>query len=78
MFQVEGLRESPIAPIGEVVVSDGAGHTCRSDVNVSGEGSCTLTFGAPGNYRVRAEYLGNLSFAASTSPLEPVLVGRAP
>jgi hypothetical protein len=75
-FQVDPLRESPIAPTGEVVVSDGAGHTCRSDVSVSGAGSCTLTFGTPGTYRVRAEYLGNLSFASSTSPVVPVLVGK--
>jgi hypothetical protein len=74
-FQVDPLRESPSAPTGEVVVTDGAGHTCRSDVSVSGGGSCTLTFGAPGNYRVRAEYLGSLSFASSTSPTETVHVG---
>ncbi|HET9794501.1 MAG TPA: Ig-like domain repeat protein [Thermoanaerobaculia bacterium] len=74
-FQVDPLRESPVAPTGEVVVSDSAGHSCRSDVSVSGEGSCTLTFGAPGNYRVRAEYLGNLSFGSSTSPPKVVQVG---
>jgi hypothetical protein len=75
-FQVDPLRESPIAPTGEVVVSDGAGHACRSDVSLSGQGSCTLTFGSPGTYRVRAEYLGNLSFASSTSFVVPVLVGK--
>ena len=75
-FRIDTLRDSPIAPTGEVVVSDGAGHTCRSDVNVAGEGSCMLTFGTPGNYRVRADYLGNLSFAGSTSPVTPVLVGK--
>jgi hypothetical protein len=74
-FQVDPLRESPTAPTGEVVVSDGAGHACRSEITASGEGSCTLTFGAPGNYRARAEYLGNLSFGGSTSPVIPVLVG---
>jgi hypothetical protein len=74
-FHVDPLRESPTAPTGEVVVSDGAGHTCRSDVSVSGEGSCSLTFGSPGTFRVRAQYLGNLSFGGSTSPAEPVLVG---
>jgi hypothetical protein len=75
-FRVDALPESPIAPTGEVVVSDGAGHSCRSDVSVSSRGSCTLTFGAPGTYRVRAGYLGNLSFGSSTSPGAPVLVGK--
>jgi hypothetical protein len=74
-FRVDALQESPIAPTGEVVVSDGIGHACRSDVSASGEGSCSLTFGAPGNYHVRAEYLGNLSFGSSTSPTETVHVG---
>ena len=74
-FQVEARPETSLPISGEVVVSDGAGHACRSDVNVAGEGSCTLTFGAPGNYRVQAEYLGNLSFGSSTSPVAPVLVG---
>jgi hypothetical protein len=76
-FRVETVAKNP-GPggiTGEVLVSDGAGHTCRSDVNVAGEGSCTLTFGNPGTYRVRAEYLGDLSLASSTSPAEPVLVG---
>jgi hypothetical protein len=76
-FQVDSLRDSRIAPTGEVVVSDGAGHSCRSDITASGEGSCTLTFGAPGTYRVRAQYLGNLAFASSMSPAEPVLVGSS-
>jgi hypothetical protein len=74
-FQVNPLRDSLIAPTGEVLVSDGVGHICRSDVSVTGEGSCTLTFGSPGTYRVRAEYLGNFAFGGSTSPVEPVLVG---
>jgi hypothetical protein len=75
-FEVSVTR-SEIGPTGEVVVSDGAGHSCRSDLSASGEGSCSLTFGSPGTYRVRAQYLGNLSFQGSTSPAEPVLVRGA-
>lgn len=75
-FEVSAKR-SEIAPAGEVVVSDGAGQSCRAELSVpgvAGGGSCSLTFSAPGTYRVRAHYLGNLSFAGSTSPVEPVLV----
>lgn len=78
-FEVSAAR-SEIEPTGEVVVSDGAGHSCRSGVltpGTGGGGSCSLTFSAPGTYRVRAQYLGNLSFAASTSSAEPVLVRGA-
>ena len=78
-FEVRATR-SEIEPTGEVVVSDGAGHSCRSEVSTPGTtqgGSCSLTFSAPGTYRVRARYLGNLSFAGSTSPVEPVLVRAA-
>ncbi|HET7453080.1 MAG TPA: Ig-like domain repeat protein, partial [Thermoanaerobaculia bacterium] len=73
-YVVDGLGDSPIAPTGEVVVSDGAGQTCRGDVSTAGGGSCTLTFGAPGTFHVRAEYLGNLSFGGSTSPPANVFV----
>ena len=77
-FEVSA-RRSEIEPTGEVVVSDGEGHSCRAEVSTpgtAGGGSCSLTFPAAGNYRVRAEYLGNLSFAASSSPAKPVLVAR--
>lgn len=78
-FEVS-VRRSKIAPTGEVVVSDGAGHSCRTALStpgVAGGGSCSLTFSAPGTYRVRAQYLGDLSFQGSTSPVEPVLVRGA-
>jgi len=75
-FEVRAMR-SEIEPTGEVVVSDGAGHSCRSDVSNSGQGSCSLTFGTPGNFVVHAQYLGNLSFGGSTSPAQPVHVGGA-
>jgi CSLREA domain-containing protein len=66
---------------GQVVVSDDQGDVCQADVSPSGEGACPLTFGTPGNYRVRAHYLGNETFEESTSPPVPVLVempGGAP
>ncbi len=80
-FEVEALLGGAAVPKGEVIVSDDAGQTCRSDVSspgsVPGEGSCSLTFGNPGTYPVHAQYLGNLAFAPSTSPAEPVLVRGA-
>jgi hypothetical protein len=77
-YTVDALPHPALVPAGEVVVSDGAGHSCRGDVSPSsGEGSCSLVFGSPGTFRVRAQYLGNLSFASSTSPVEPVLAGGA-
>ncbi|MGH9441680.1 MAG: Ig-like domain repeat protein [Thermoanaerobaculia bacterium] len=72
-FKLSAERTS-LVPTGEVVVSDGAGHSCRSDVSSAGQGSCSLTFGSPGTFVVRAQYLGNLSFRGSTSPAEPVRV----
>jgi hypothetical protein len=76
-FEVRVTR-SEVQPTGEVVVSDGAGHSCRSSISpAAGGGSCSITFGTPGNYRVHAQYLGNLSFGGSTSPALPILVGGA-
>ena len=74
-FEVTALRESPFGPTGEVVVSDGAGHACRTEVPASGRGACSLTFGGPGTFHVRAQYLGGLSFGASISPPVSVRVG---
>lgn len=73
-FRVETLRDSPLAPTGEVFLSDGAGHACRSDLTAGGEGSCSLTFGSPGMFQVRATYRGDLSFGGSTSPPANVFV----
>jgi CSLREA domain-containing protein len=64
-------------PSGEVVVSDNAGNLCRAELSPAGEGTCPLTFGSPGTYRVRADYLGNAEFADSTSPTLVVLVGKS-
>jgi hypothetical protein len=73
-FQVVSVPEASIAPTGEVVLSDGAGHACRSDLTAGGEGSCALTFGSPGMFQVRATYRGDLSFGGSTSPPAKVFV----
>lgn len=74
-FELIERQESPVGPTGEVVVSDGAGHACRSSIDANGRGACAITFGSPGTFHVRARYLGNLSFGASTSPPESVFVG---
>jgi hypothetical protein len=73
-FEVSALQRTSIGITGEVLVSDGAGHSCRSDVSASGEGSCSLTFGSTGTYRVHATFLGSLSFGGSRSPALPVFV----
>jgi hypothetical protein len=54
--------------MGLAVVSDDAGDACRTRVTADGRGACSLTFGSPGHFQVRAEYLGNDSFEGSTSP----------
>jgi len=74
-FEVSATRETTIGPTGEVLVSDGAGHACRAEISASGRGACSLTFGSPGTFHVRAQYLGNLAFGASTSPPVSVRVG---
>ncbi|HET7451386.1 MAG TPA: hypothetical protein VFL12_01475, partial [Thermoanaerobaculia bacterium] len=73
-FQVESRPETALPISGEVVVSDGAGHACRSGVSAGGQGACTLTFDSPGTFQVRASYLGSLSFGGSTSPPANVFV----
>ena len=73
-FQVESRPETALPISGEVVVSDGAGHACRSDLSAGGQGACTLTFDSPGAFQVRASYLGDLSFGGSTSPPANVFV----
>jgi hypothetical protein len=75
-FKVEAKRPGLAGDLsGEVVVSDDQGDVCRDDFSLTGEGASPLTFGARGNYRVRAHYLGNATFEESTSPPVPVLVG---
>ena len=74
-FHVETLGGEPIAPSGEVVVSDGVGQACRAELSSSGEGACMLTLPGAGLYRVRANYEGNAEFAATTSPPLVVFVG---
>ncbi len=77
-FPFEVRPPNPNTPgllTGEVIVFDDAGDTCRADVSPTGEGRCSLTFGAAGHYLVRAHYLGNAIFEESTSPPVPVLVG---
>lgn len=76
-FKVETEPTGQIGDFsGEVIVSDDQGHVCHADVSSIGEGACSLVFTVPGNYRVRARYLGNATFEESTSPPVPVLVGR--
>jgi hypothetical protein len=74
-FKVEPRRPGLTGDLsGEAVVSDNQGEVCRAEVSPTGEGACPLTFGKPGNYLVRAHYLGNANFEKSTSPPVRVLV----
>jgi hypothetical protein len=57
-------------PTGVVEVSDGAGATCSFNLNASAQGSCQLTSTGSGNRTLRADYLGDLGFDAS-SDTEP-------
>jgi hypothetical protein len=69
-----GKNPGPGGITGEVVVSDGAGHACRSDLSGGGVGSCSITFESSGTFQVRASYLGDISFGGSTSPPATVFV----
>ena len=73
-IKVETPQKAPFAPTGEIFVSDGEGHDCGTDISLTGDTQCQLTFGSPGTFVLRARYLGNASFRGSTSPALPVLV----
>jgi hypothetical protein len=57
-------------PTGMVEVNDGAGAGCSFTLNGSAQGSCQLTSTGSGNRTLRADYLGDLGFDAS-SDTEP-------
>jgi FG-GAP repeat protein/Big-like domain-containing protein len=75
--QVEAGKRAPSEPTGVVLINDGQGQECRTVLDPSGAGSCSLTFPSAGLYRVRARYLGNSEFDDSTSPTLTVHVGQA-
>ncbi len=68
-FNVAATATGVGTPTGNVTVrTDGGNPMCTGALDGSGGGSCTLSFGFPGNYTLTATYPGDANFDTSTSP----------
>jgi hypothetical protein len=69
-----------VAPTGQIVLDDGAGHTCRTsayNATVLGSATCTITFPTAGSATVTASYPGDVAWGSATTSRSLVLDRRA-
>ncbi|MFN8040949.1 MAG: Ig-like domain-containing protein [Acidimicrobiales bacterium] len=69
-----------VAPTGQIVLDDGAGHSCRAsayNATVLASATCTITFPNAGPATVTASYAGDASWGSASTARSLILDRRA-